>query len=347
MRFGLDLGTKNIVLSYEDPETGKTRYRREVNGFYKLPNDNAFAENMLIQAGVPFIKQDDGTFVALGGKAEEIAHAFNKTLKRPMKDGVLCQGEEDAIEIMAVIVQNLIGHSLDEDSILYYCTPAPAINADVNTDFHRKIAQMIVNGYESTTGSTIEGNNINEAQALVLSGIESKTGIGISWGAGMVNVCYCLYGLPVYSFSVVGSGDWIDTESAKQYGFKPEKPEGDYKQTPTSISRMKESMSLAGMPTDKTERTIYINYTILMDNVIDGIIKGFKENEDKARISMPMPVVVAGGTSSPEGFTELFKEQFMAKKPPFEVGEIIRPKKPLYAVAEGCLLAAKLHGDKE
>src|SRR6056297_1270644 len=49
MKFGLDLGTKNIVLSYIDSE-GKIKYRREVNGFYKLPNDNAFAKNMLISA---------------------------------------------------------------------------------------------------------------------------------------------------------------------------------------------------------------------------------------------------------------------------------------------------------
>lgn len=345
MEFGLDLGTKNIVLSFYD-KNNNIKFRKEVNGFYKVPNDNAFAKNMLISAGVPFIEQNN-TFIALGSKAEEIAHAFNKTLRRPMSDGVLSQGEEDAIEIMAVIVQNLIGHNLDEDSILYYCVPAKAINSNINIDFHRRIAQMIINGYESKNGNKIQGYSINEAQALVLSSIPSKTGIGISWGAGMVNVCYCLFGLPVYSFSVVGSGDWIDIESARQYGYNPEKPEGDYKQTPTTISRIKEKVALSSMPSDNVERTIYINYTILMDNVIDGIIKGFKENEDKARISDAIPVVVAGGTSSPEGFTELFKEQFINKSPPFEVGEIQKHEKPLYAVAQGCLEAAHLHQGKE
>lgn len=344
MRYGLDLGTKNIVLSYE--KDGKIKFRREINGFYKLPNDNAFTRNMLVQAGVAFVEQDDGTFIALGGKAEEISHAFNKTLRRPMRDGVLAQSEEDAIEIMAIIVQNLIGKNLEEDSILYYCIPAPAINAEVNTSFHQKIAQMIISGYESKSGNKIDGYHINEAQALVLSSIENKTAIGISFGAGMINVCYCLYGVPIYSFSYVGAGDWIDLASAQQYGYDKDKPEGDYKQTPTSISRIKENISLKKMPSDPIERTIYINYTILMDNVIDGIIKGFKENEDKARISEAMPIIVAGGTSSPEGFTELFANQFKEKKPPFEVGEINRPDKPLFAVAEGCLLAAQLHEEK-
>lgn len=343
MRFGLDLGTKNIVLSYE--KDGAVKFRREVNGFYKLPQDNSFTKNMLVNAGVSYIEMG-GNFIALGAKAEEIAHAFNKTLKRPMQDGVLSRGEEDAIEIMAVIVQNLVGFDLDEDSIIYYCVPAPALNASVNTDFHQKIAQLIINGYKSKSGKNLQGFHINEAHALVLSSLEGSTGIGISWGAGMVNVCYCLFGLPVYSFSLVGSGDWIDTEAAKQFGFDPQNPDKDSKQTPTSIARIKETVGLSEMPSDPVKRAIYICYTILMDKVIDGIIKGFKENEDKARISDSIPVVVAGGTSSPDGFTELFKEQFSKKNPPFDVGEINRSEKPLFAVAEGCLRAAKLHEEK-
>lgn len=703
MKLGLDLGTKNIVLSYQDNKSGKVRFRREINGFYKMERNNAFAKNMLINAGVPFIEQGDN-FVALGGKAEEIAHAFNKTLRRPMQKGVLAQEEVDAVEIMATIVQSLIGE-INEDAVLYYCVPAPAINADVNTDFHQKIAQMIISGYESKTGNKVEGHSINEAHALLLSAKElNGTGISIScltpgqqvycnhslknieevevgdlvlsqngkwnkvintipshknekvlkisfdnsnqnlevtkdhkiqvfrkdwqwveaqelrigdivgeavplrmqkrnfisykekignnnksenkvfevsndiarflgyflgdghvnvnkgyirfdfgpeenhleddveniftrvfkrstcsvskenrnnirtstnckalakwlknkcyckdgfkkvpfnieelsipaiqgfvqglinsdgwvsddrigfenvsknlacslhqmlgilhinsnlskrkgriteidgriinnieseiWlisvtgrdkriledvlnnrinsektlllggkrcgkirnieerdycgtvydltvendhsftmpgitvhncGSGMINACYCLFGLPVYSFSIVGSGDWIDLESAKQYGYDPKKPNDDYKHTPTSISHIKEKISLNNMPIDPVERTIYVNYTILIDKIIDGIIKGFKENEDKAKISQPMPIIIAGGTSSPDGFTELFKEQFLKNKPPFEVGEINRSEKPLYAVAEGCLLAAQLHEER-
>lgn len=344
MRLGLDLGTKNIVLSYE--KDGVVKYRKEVNGFYKMPQENQFTKNMLVSAGVPYIEMN-GSFIALGQKAEEIAHAFNKTLKRPMQDGVLARGEEDAIEIMAIIVQNLIGFDLEEDAILYYCVPAPALNADINTEFHQRIAQLIINGYKSKSGKSLVGCHVNEAHALILSQPKMMgTGIGISFGAGMVNVCYCLFGLPVYSFSLVGSGDWIDLEAARQFGYDPNKPEGDYRETPTSISRIKETVSLVSMPPEPLKRSIYVCYSILMDRVIDGIIKGFKENEDKARISNSISIVVAGGTSSPDGFTELFKEQFSKKNPPFKVGEINRPEKPLFAVAEGCLRAAQLHEEK-
>lgn len=340
-RLGLDLGTKNIVLSYRNAE-GEAKFRCEINGFYTMPNNNNFAKNMLINAGVPYIERN-GNFVALGKKAEEIAHAFNKTLRRPMSDGVLSRSEEDGIEIMATIVHSIIGE-INEDAVLYYCVPASAINRDINISFHAKVAKIIMNGYESKNGKKLLGFEINEAQALIMaSTIVSKTAIAISFGAGMVNVCYALFGIPVYSFSYVGSGDWIDIESAKQFGYDPARPDGSYKQTPTSISRIKEKMSLSKLPTDPIERAIYINYTILVDNVLDGIIKGFKENEDKARVSIPMPIIVAGGTSIPDGFVDMFKSQLATKKLPFEIGDIIRPERPLFAVAEGCLNVAEMH----
>lgn len=345
LRFGLDLGTKNIVLSYKDAE-GKNRYRKEVNGFFKIPSDNAFAKNMLVQAGVPHI-QHGNSFVALGSKAEELAYTFNKTLRRPMSDGVLTTNDgEDSIEIMACIVQSLIG-DIKDDGVLYYCVPAKALNRNINVDFHQKVAQMIINGYSSKTNKKLEGHAINEAHALVLASIPDKTGIGISFGAGMVNVSYCLFGIPVFNFSLVGSGDWVDIESAKQFGFNPDKPEGDYKQTPTSICKAKEQTSLKEMPSEPVKRAIYINYSILMESVIDGVLAGFKNNEDKARVSRPMPIILSGGTSSPEGFVEMFKELLAKKKPSFEIGEITRPEKPLFTVAEGCLIAAELHEIKE
>jgi len=341
MKLGLDIGTKNIVLCYNDPQTEKLRFRREINGYYKIKNDSAFAKNMLIQAGVPFIEQG-GYLVALGAKAEEIAHAFNKTLRRPMKDGVLCQGEDDAISIMSIIIQNLIGYNINEDIILYYCVPAKAINTNINTDFHSKVMSLIMNGYESKSGNKITSFKILEGHALALTS-ENKTCIAISCGAGAINVCYCLFGLPIYSFSWIGSGDWIDLESARQFGYNSDRPDGDYKYTPTSVSRIKEMISLKQMPDDSIGRTIYINYKILIDNIIDGVIKGFNENENKARIDKPIPIIVAGGTSMPDGFVDLFKDQLSSKNIPFKIGEIIRPERPLFAVSEGCFNASKMH----
>lgn len=344
-RLGLDIGTKNIILAYE--KDGKKKIRHEVNGFMKVPRTDGFVKQMLVGSGVPYVEKDDN-FIVLGKKAEELSYAFNRTLQRPMQDGVISGEEDEAMEIMAIIIHSIIG-KLNDDAILYYCIPAGALNADTNVEFHDKIIEMIISQLDGEC--TINPYAINEARSLVIGQIEDKTGIGISCGAGMVNVCYCLYGIEIFKFSLVGSGDQVDTESAKRFGYDPNNPSGDYKETPTSICKRKENklkdkpFSLNECPKDSVGRSIWINYGILIESVIKGIIDGFKNNEEKARIDRPLPIVVAGGTSSPDGFIEYFKEIWSKMKVPFEIGEIERAEKPLYAVAEGCLIASQLHED--
>jgi len=40
------------------------------------------------------------------------------------------------------------------------------------------------------------------------------TGLGISFGAGMTNVCLSYYAVPVMKFSVARGGDWVDEQAA-------------------------------------------------------------------------------------------------------------------------------------
>ena len=339
-RFGLDIGTKNIVIA--DKRTGALKYRREVNGFVDIVKGDGFIKQMLLSQAIPFFERDD-KFIALGCKAEDIAYHFGKVLRRPMENGVLAVGEEEAMKIMAVIIKSLVG-KLDDDAIIYYCIPAPALNETVNVRYHQKVIQAILDSYKSAEGATIKAFPINEARALVISQIPDRTGIGISWGAGMVNVSYCLFGLPIYEFSLVGSGDWIDMESARVTG-NLEKVDG--RDRPKAlVAKAKEKINLGGkLPDTNLEKAIYINYQILIENVAKGIADGFRQNEQKARADRPMPIVVAGGTSMPEGFLNMFKGVFANQKMPFEVGEVKRAEEPLYAIAEGCLIAAEMHED--
>lgn len=339
-RLGLDIGTKNIVLA--DRRTGKLKFKREVNGFVDIIKGDGFIKQMLLSQGIPFIERDD-RFTALGSKAEEIAYHFGGTLKRPMENGVLAIGEEEAMKIMAVIIKSLIG-KLDDDALLYYCIPGPAINEKINIRYHQKVVQAILDSYKSSEGSTVRAYPINEARSIVISQIPDKTGIGVSFGAGMINVSYNLYGLSIYDFSIVGSGDWVDHESARVTG-NLEKVDG--KERPkVLVTKAKEKINLGGgMPESNLEKAIYINYQIMIENVAKGIADGFRQNESKARAEKPMPIAVAGGTSMPDGFIDMFKKVFALQKMPFEIGEVTRAAEPLYAIAEGCLIASEMHED--
>lgn len=342
IRLGLDLGTKTIVLARRK-ENLEPAFKHEINGFYEFSKPDQFTKNLLVNQKIPFVERN-GKFYALGSKAEKLAYAFNGTLRRPMADGTL-SGEEEAINIMASIVQAIIG-KLDEDALIYYCIPADAINKSTNVQFHNKIAQLIIESYRKSEAS-IRAYPINEARALAV-GSGKDLAIAISFGAGMVNVCYCMFGMTVFEFSLVGSGDWIDIQSAMRFGYDPKDPGKESRESPTTVCRRKEEIDLTKSASELeniVDKTVVLHYQILIENVVKGIINGFNKNIDKARIEQAIPIIIAGGTASPAGFGEYFEKILRQQTLPFEVSEVIVHPRPLFAVAEGCLVAAELHGD--
>ena len=338
-RIGLDLGTKTVVCATRDTD-GLVKFRQEINGFFTFPKQDAFTKNMLTQQRIPFIERD-GKFIALGSRAEKFAYAVNSTLRRPMADGTISH-EQEAITIMASIVQALLG-KLEKDSILYYCIPANALNKSTDIQFHDKIVRLILESYKRTDVK-ISAYPINEARAIAISS-DAPVAVSISWGAGMVNVCYSLFGVPIFEFSLVGSGDWIDVQSARQFGYDPENPRSKAAETPTSICHRKQELDLTKpiKEMSRVDQSIVLHYQLLIENVINGIINGFQDNIDKARIEEPVPIIMAGGTASPAGFKEYFTSILNAHTLPFVVSEVKVVDKPLYAVAEGCLIAAEKH----
>ena len=338
-KLGLDLGTKNIVMAYR--EKNKVKFRHEINGFIDLEQSDGFAKNLLVQQGIPFIAREKG-LIALGAKAEDMAYTFGKSLMRPMENGVLSVSEQEAMKIMAVIIKSLINKFISDDTFIYYCIPGNTINKNINIEFHKKIIESIFGSLNSEK-KQISTQSINEARALAISSTPDKTAVAISFGAGMVNISYCLYGLPAYEFSMVGAGDWIDAESARVTGNMETMSDGR-ERAMALVTKKKEEMTLGdGVPTDNLERAIYLNYQILIERVAKGIANGFNQNESKARAGRPMPIVVAGGTASINGFLKFFETNFRRQQMPFELGEVKMAQRPLFAVAEGCLIAAEMH----
>jgi hypothetical protein len=337
---GLDLGTKTIVLARRG-EDGRPAFRQEINGFYEFDKPDQFTKRLLVSQSIPYIEIGNRIF-ALGQKAEQLAYAFNSTLRRPMSDGTVSK-EQEAIKIMASIVHAIIG-DVSKDTVLYYCIPANALNIDTNVALHQRIAQTIIDGKK--VGAVIKAFPINEARAIAV-GTEDPTAISISWGAGMVNVCYTMFGMSIFEFSIVGSGDWVDMETAKSFGYNPLEPDKKYAETPTTICRRKHNIDLSKPinEADRVDQIIMMNYQILIENVVNGIIGGFNKNIDRARIDQPIPIIMAGGTASPKGFADYFSQILKSKSVPFEISQITVHPRTLYAVAEGCLKAAELHID--
>lgn len=331
---GFDCGTYNLVACRRN-DKGELAYKREVNAFLAMELENDFVFNMMKKAGVPLIHREDvNVAYALGEAAINMAYTMSKLeLRRPMKNGCVNPREQDAFQIMNIMIHSLIGDTTHDKELLYYSVPANAINKETDADYHRKLLEAMFKAYKSSEGFVLDARPINEGMALVYAELGEKmySGIGISCGAGMVNVAHGLFGAEVFSFSLVNSGDWIDEQAAKATG-----------ETIAFINRQKHKIDLNKEPSNLVERAIKGQYELMIEKTVAGIKQGLEENHERsARIEHPIDIVIAGGTSLPPGFDTMFDTLVRSVKLPVEIGTVIRPKDPLYSVARGCLMAAE------
>jgi actin-like ATPase involved in cell morphogenesis len=335
MSIGFDCGTYHLVSCKR--KDGNLVYKKEVNAFIEMPLDNRFVFNMMKNAGVPLIEQPEANVgYALGEAAVSMAYTMNQIeLKRPMKDGCLNPKERHAQQIMNVMCHSLIGEINEPNEKLYYSVPANAINQETDADYHSKVLQAMFKAYTSEKGYKVEAHPINEALALVYAELASKawTGIGISFGAGMVNLCYAIYGAPVFQFSLVNSGDWIDKMASRAIG----------EDTTTYVNKEKMNADLTvESPDTLVQRAIKSQYEIMIQHTVQGIKKGIEQAGAKARSENPVDIIIAGGTSMPKGFDVLFAKILeQAQLTNIKIGSVIRPEDPLFSVARGCLIAAE------
>jgi len=357
---GIDIGTRTVVLAYRDGD-GKVHYISEINGYWPFERATPFIKNMLddpnkvrsdgTQRPARWIEMPDtGQAIVLGQDAEEFAYAKNDTLCRPMAEGGIT-ADEEAMTVLGSIVQGLMEMAenevgkFDGDVQVCYCTTAPALNKDINVDYHERVINIVIDGYQ--TKAKIRRKAIRESHAIVINMSPDGTGIGISWGAGTVTVSYVKYGIEIFSFCWVGAGDWIDEQVAIRHGYSQHASKirkKTAKETPTTVSKRKMSVDLTPgkEPDDRVGLDIVLHYDVLISTVIDGIIKGFEENESEARLDGDaINVYMAGGTSSPKGFGKRVAKKFDELEVPFEIGTITCSDIPLYCVATGCLEAAE------
>ena len=233
MAKGLDVGTSFIVFA-EEGTKGKVIYTDFRDAFYIIKPTTPVATKMIEKglAGKTFVKDIDGSFIILGKDAIEKAIERNDSAKRPMFKGVVSSKEKDARRILTYILKEVVGVPKETNEKLVFCVPAQPIDQaieDFDVGYHEDVIIKLLSevGYSAKA--------INEAEALCYSELDKDdyTGICLSWGAGMVNICIMLSGEPIVKFSTTKSGDWIDRMSAVATGetdsiVQVEKENGDF-----------------------------------------------------------------------------------------------------------------------
>jgi hypothetical protein len=329
MAIGYDPGTYHLVVARRNTE-GKVECNKQVNAFVEIPLDDPFTYNMLEKNKVPLINRGTHAF-AVGDKAVSIARTFNSLLRRPMKSGCVNPFEKDSFNVLGTMIHKMMGEIANDGESLVYSIPADAINQETDIAHHREVLKMIFDKY-SVNGKKVHAYPINEGLALVYAELQDKfmTGFGISFGAGMTNLCFANQSRPVFQFSIVNAGDWIDQQAAKASAT-----------TETIVNKEKEKINLLADPKNEIERAIQIQYRIMISNTVKGIKEGIEKVGRNRLPDEPVDFVLSGGTSSPPGFDVLFKQAVAEQGLPVPIGEIKHPMDHLYAVARGCLEAAE------
>lgn len=319
---GLDLGTMNIVAARKTEDDIILKRMRDV--FLTLP---LAQKKMLRLAEASFVERDD-EIIILGDNALALANAFGHEPRRPLSGGLISPRESDALGVLKVLVQSVLGTPAVENEVCYFSVPAPPIDQqERDIIYHRGVFERIVEecGYDPFPA--------NEAMAIIFSECASEgfSGLSFSFGSGMVNVALALNTIEAMSFSVGKGGDWVDQHSAQAVG-----------QTQARMCALKENGIDLLEPRNQPEEALSLYYKALIEQVLDQVAHHFLLKASQFQLPEAIPIIVSGGTSKAGSFLPFFEKVWQKKmrKLPLKISEIRAAKDPLNAVAYGMLVQA-------
>jgi hypothetical protein len=321
---GLDVGTANLVAAVQNPD-GSITVKLERNAFLDVRADT-YSRGMLTKLKVPYVLRGD-QLIVLGEASFELANVFGRETRRPMKDGLISPSEVDALPMIRLIIEKILGEPSVPGENCYFSVPAPSIDRDNNIIYHQGLFEGILRSMGYTARA------INEGHAVVFSELAESdfSGIGLSFGGGMVNACVCYKTIPAVSFSISRSGDWIDKHVAEVLGIPKSR-----------ATFLKERGVDLANPRGREEEAIAIYYRNLIQYTLANIKARFESTANVPTFQGPVPIVCSGGTALIRSFVPVFEDEFRKMKFPVPVSAITLASEPLNSVAKGCLVAAAL-----
>lgn len=319
---GLDVGTSRIVIARR-PES-EIAYESQLNAFVTIPHTRmtqTALEREKISHSVAA-----GEITVHGNESDKFASLLNAETRRPMSQGVLDAKEPESLRMMREILASMLGPAGDRQEKLCFTVPAAPLGGENSLTYHESTLRQILTelGYQPVS--------INEGLAVVYGELESSnyTGIGISCGGGLCNVCLSYLSVPVLSFSTPKAGDFIDSNASAVTGERANR-----------IRMVKEdSFHLNGFFADKIHQVIGVYYDDMIRSLVAAMKEGFARTKSLPTFHRPIPMVLSGGTAIPPGFRERFEKLLAEQNFPVTISEIRMSSQPLHATAKGALVYA-------
>lgn len=319
---GVDIGTSRIVEYHR--EGGKFKNHHQLNAFFSVPS-SSLTKSMLDQNRMLYSEGSDGILV-LGDGAASFANIANGEIGRPMATGIMNPAEKNGPVIMENILSAVVGKPKNLGERLCFSVPAQVRGGFMNVVFHEKM----IKNYFVSMGYI--ARSADEGYLVALSGLgdDNFTGIGISCGAGLCNVCLCYLSVPIFSFSIPKAGDYIDVSVANAVGER--------------VNRVRvvkeETLDLMSAPQGRVERAFHIYYEEIIMDLVLNIREAMEESDRLPKPDKPLPIVISGGTSMPQGFKDKFENFVCESEFPIKIADIRMIDDPLHAVARGAYIAA-------
>lgn len=322
--FGLDLGTSRIVLAHMEGD--EPVYSSNLNAFISLPATK-MNRTMLERENIGF-KAGEDEILAFGNRVDEFANILGGDTRRPMQSGLLNPREPKNLEVMRLMLGKICGQAKPGQRICFSVPSAPE-TGDTDVIFHEQAVQSVLEGLGYDVRS------INEGLAVVLAELVSNdfTGIGISFGGGMCNVCVAYLGLPAIVFATTRAGDFIDYSAASVTG-----------ETPTTVRLHKESedFSLKKSDGSSLDQATAIYYREVIQTVALTLERTLAKSRRLPPFRAAVPVVYGGGTAMVDGFGDELRKAFGRVKLPILIKDIRQAESGMNATAKGGLLASLL-----
>jgi len=316
------VGTVNICAAARKKGSGETAYNIQRNAFLDV-RDDAFARKFL-KYGIDYIVRGERGYV-IGDPAFEFANIFEKSIRRPMKEGRIASDEPDASLVVNHLVEEILGPPQEAGEICVFSVPGEPIDDDRNFIYHRGALEGALLNLGYTPRPMLESHLMVFAELRE----QEYTGIGLSCGGGMVNVCVAYKGVPALSFSTSRGGDWIDDSVATALGLP----------APLVCAIKEGGMDLRD-PKGRIQEAIAIYYRHFIQYSVEMMKRKMEGAQSLPTFAGPIHLILGGGTAMATGFSELFREEFDKGEFPIQVAEIRMARNPLRAVAAGCLQAA-------
>ena len=319
---GLDVGTSRIVVARNAER--RYQYEAELNAFLTLPYSK-LAESLLIRENV-FHEAKGSELVVAGNDAQKFAEVFHAEARRPMRNGVLNPQEPHGLDVVRRIIAKLLGKPATEGQKIFFSVPAPPMEGEGSLAYHEASIRQILSelGYDATP--------IQEGLAVVFGELGgcNYTGIAVSCGSGLCNVCLAVLSVPVISFSIPKAGDYIDSQAALVIG-----------DLPTRLRvRKEESFHLNGFSADRIQNALTVYYEEMIGNLVEGLRAQISAAQRLPRLDQAIPLVLSGGTAMPKGFLDRFSNILRASDFPVRLSDVRISTDALNSTARGALMAA-------